>query len=139
MPYKDPEQRRAYARAYRKTYDQTPEQQASRHDYYLRTREQFQERARQQYQRKKDEYARRAEERRAWLAATPIDPKALRDKYEAYRGLCAYCAAPLKPFSTQSGWDHVIPRSKGGLHSIDNIVPCCHPCNQRKAARLPEE
>jgi 5-methylcytosine-specific restriction endonuclease McrA len=33
--------------------------------------------------------------------------------------------------------DHVIPRSKGGLSSWDNIVASCAPCNRRKADRTP--
>jgi 5-methylcytosine-specific restriction endonuclease McrA len=32
--------------------------------------------------------------------------------------------------------DHVIPRSKGGTSSWDNIVASCAPCNRRKGDRL---
>lgn len=31
--------------------------------------------------------------------------------------------------------DHVIPRSKGGLHTWDNIVTACQPCNTAKSNR----
>ena len=48
-----------------------------------------------------------------------------------YNFRCAYCG--LKGNMTI---DHIIPISKGGQHSIDNIVPACLECNSRKGSRL---
>lgn len=48
----------------------------------------------------------------------------------AYDGLCAYC---LERPGTQP--DHVVPLTKGGTHTRDNIVPCCPECNQAKLDR----
>jgi 5-methylcytosine-specific restriction endonuclease McrA len=45
---------------------------------------------------------------------------------------CQYCGA-----RSNLTVDHVIPRSKGGLSSWDNIVASCAPCNRRKADRTP--
>ena len=45
---------------------------------------------------------------------------------------CQYCGA-----RTSLTVDHVIPRSKGGASSWDNIVASCAPCNRRKGDRLP--
>jgi len=42
-------------------------------------------------------------------------------------GRCVYCAAPATSI------DHVIPRSRGGLHEWDNVVSCCRRCNHAKA------
>ena len=39
---------------------------------------------------------------------------------------CQYCNAPAENI------DHVIPRSKGGLHTWENVVAACRPCNARK-------
>lgn len=39
---------------------------------------------------------------------------------------CQYCDSPAENI------DHVIPRSKGGTHSWDNVVAACRPCNARK-------
>ncbi len=39
---------------------------------------------------------------------------------------CQYCAAPAENI------DHVIPRSKGGPHTWENVVAACRPCNARK-------
>lgn len=35
--------------------------------------------------------------------------------------------------------DHIIPRSRGGLTSWENVVTSCAPCNVRKGACLPSE
>jgi 5-methylcytosine-specific restriction endonuclease McrA len=35
--------------------------------------------------------------------------------------------------------DHVIPRSKGGIDSWENLVTACHSCNSHKGNRTPEE
>jgi hypothetical protein len=35
--------------------------------------------------------------------------------------------------------DHVVPRSRGGTHDIDNTVLSCEPCNRAKGRRTPEE
>jgi 5-methylcytosine-specific restriction endonuclease McrA len=35
--------------------------------------------------------------------------------------------------------DHVIPRSRGGDTSWENVVACCHRCNAKKRDRTPEE
>jgi len=43
--------------------------------------------------------------------------------------ICAYCGGD----ATQV--DHVIPRSAGGGHELDNLVACCAPCNTKKGAR----
>jgi len=45
---------------------------------------------------------------------------------------CQYCGA-----RANLTVDHVIPRSKGGLSSWENIVASCAPCNRRKADRTP--
>lgn len=44
---------------------------------------------------------------------------------------CAYCG---KHFAIKNlTVDHIIPRSKGGLTTWDNVVTCCISCNQTKA------
>ena len=31
--------------------------------------------------------------------------------------------------------DHLTPLSKGGSHTVSNIVPACRPCNSRKGVK----
>lgn len=45
---------------------------------------------------------------------------------------CAYCLKPKK-----LSMDHVVPISKGGSHTADNVVPACLRCNSRKHAGPP--
>ncbi len=47
---------------------------------------------------------------------------------------CQYCGS-----RSQLTVDHVIPRSKGGLSTWDNIVASCAPCNRRKGDSLPRQ
>lgn len=45
----------------------------------------------------------------------------VRDDFE-----CQYCGRPAENV------DHIVPRSKGGGHTWDNVVAACRPCNSRK-------
>jgi 5-methylcytosine-specific restriction endonuclease McrA len=46
---------------------------------------------------------------------------------------CQYCGSPAESI------DHVLPRSRGGLHAWDNVVAACRRCNTRKEDHLPHE
>src|SRR3990170_7300326 len=46
---------------------------------------------------------------------------------------CQYCGAAAENI------DHVIPRSRGGLHVWENVVASCRRCNARKEDRTPQE
>jgi 5-methylcytosine-specific restriction endonuclease McrA len=48
--------------------------------------------------------------------------------------ICQYCSSP-----DDLTFDHVIPRSKGGRTSWDNIVTACGPCNLAKGGRNTRE
>ena len=46
---------------------------------------------------------------------------------------CQYCGAAAENI------DHVVPRSRGGTHTWENVVAACRPCNTRKEDRLLHE
>jgi 5-methylcytosine-specific restriction endonuclease McrA len=46
---------------------------------------------------------------------------------------CQYCNRPAENI------DHVIPRSRGGPHTWENVVASCRPCNARKENRFLHE
>lgn len=48
-------------------------------------------------------------------------------------GTCQYCQKKLTKGT--STLDHVVPRSKGGGLTWDNIVLCCMACNQKKGSK----
>jgi len=56
----------------------------------------------------------------------------MRDKYT-----CQYCHKVFN--SAELTLDHVIPRSRGGETSWENLVASCNPCNNRKGNRTPDE
>ncbi len=53
------------------------------------------------------------------------------------RHTCQFCGRVLP--AVELTLDHVIPRSRGGHTDWDNLVACCHTCNNLKGDRLPEE
>ena len=56
----------------------------------------------------------------------------MRDRYT-----CQYCHKAGA--SAELTLDHVVPRSRGGETNWENLVACCHSCNNRKGSRTPEE
>lgn len=53
----------------------------------------------------------------------------LRDRFT-----CQYCGQVLAPRGLT--FDHVVPRSRGGQTSWENVVTACSPCNSAKGASL---
>jgi 5-methylcytosine-specific restriction endonuclease McrA len=56
----------------------------------------------------------------------------MRDRYT-----CQYCHRTMP--SGELTLDHVIPRSRAGESAWENLVACCHFCNNHKGSRTPEE
>jgi 5-methylcytosine-specific restriction endonuclease McrA len=57
--------------------------------------------------------------------------------YARDRFTCQFCAEQLP--TEDLTFDHVLPRSRGGRTTWENIVTCCVPCNAEKADRTPEQ
>jgi 5-methylcytosine-specific restriction endonuclease McrA len=56
----------------------------------------------------------------------------LRDRF-----MCQYCRTPHP--TNDLTFDHIIPRSKGGRTTWQNVVTACAQCNLTKGNRLPED
>lgn len=50
---------------------------------------------------------------------------------------CQYCGKKFDMAKLQL--EHVLPKSKGGKKTMDNIVTSCKPCNDKKANKTPEQ
>ena len=62
--------------------------------------------------------------------AVPLTRKAV---FARDGGRCVYCSAPA------TSLDHVVPKSRGGPHTWDNVVSACARCNHVKADRAVAE
>jgi 5-methylcytosine-specific restriction endonuclease McrA len=60
-------------------------------------------------------------------------PLSRRAVFARDHGRCQYCGHAAENL------DHVVPRSRGGDHTWDNVVASCRACNARKEDRLPTE
>jgi 5-methylcytosine-specific restriction endonuclease McrA len=60
-------------------------------------------------------------------------PLSRRAVFARDRHRCQYCSHSAENI------DHVVPRSRGGEHTWDNVVASCRACNARKEDRLPQE
>lgn len=49
------------------------------------------------------------------------------------RRTCPYCLTKITPETAHL--DHIIALSRGGIHGLVNVVPCCSTCNARKNAK----
>jgi len=73
------------------------------------------------------------EKRRARILNGVIDGDALtleqwNDTIEYFDHRCAYCGRQLEKLTI----DHIVPLSRGGAHTKENVVPACRSCNSSK-------
>jgi 5-methylcytosine-specific restriction endonuclease McrA len=54
--------------------------------------------------------------------------------YKRDNNECAYCGS-----KKELTIDHIIPKSRGGKNTWNNLITCCLPCNLRKGDKTPEE
>jgi 5-methylcytosine-specific restriction endonuclease McrA len=57
--------------------------------------------------------------------------------YARDQNRCQYCGRPFA--RTELNLDHVVPRSKGGTSTWENVVCSCHRCNRLKGGRTPAD
>lgn len=76
---------------------------------------------------------RRAEKYGAVARLTPRDIERL---FWFQDGHCHYCAGPL---GSDYHIDHMLPLSRGGQHTPENVCLACRACNFRKHTQTAEE
>ncbi len=50
-----------------------------------------------------------------------------------YGNRCVYCGRKMQRLTQ----DHITPLSKGGSHTLSNVVPACQRCNSKKGVKSP--
>ncbi len=63
-----------------------------------------------------------------------VPPVSRREVLRRDNHACQYCGS-----GKRLTLDHVIPRSKGGQHTWNNVVAACERCNSKKGDCLPQE
>jgi 5-methylcytosine-specific restriction endonuclease McrA len=76
----------------------------------------------------------RVRRRRARLKGATVERVDYRAILAEHGHRCHLCELPI---DGPIDFDHVIPISKGGAHSADNIRPSHPSCNRRKGAAMP--
>lgn len=116
----------------KKYYDENNE---SRKEYRRRYREQNLEKVSKavkdwytKHPEKIDEYAKKRIQRKLQNGLFEISKKELK---RLYSSKCFYCGS-----SEFIQTDHIIPLSKGGRHSIGNLIPACRKCNSSKGSKF---
>ena len=84
-----------------------------------------------EYCRKAVAYREYANVRRLRKLSNGVFNISIKELKRLYSSPCIYCGSNN---SIQA--DHVIPISKGGVHSIGNLVPACSRCNQSKSNKF---
>ena len=67
-------------------------------------------------------------------AHADLSKKQWLDLVASFGSKCAYCGQ-----QTKLGQEHLVPLSRGGSHTLENVVPACQPCNSKKCDRTPLE
>lgn len=78
--------------------------------------------------------ARRKFALKAELSASTAEVKSWLD---AQRAICSYCETEIPKDKIHV--DHMMPLSRGGTHTIDNLAIACNKCNCSKNNKTPEE
>lgn len=79
------------------------------------------------------EHAESEGRRRARKRNTQVEPIDLMQVLRDSKGVCGICHKPLDLFGID--FDHIVPLSKGGTHTRDNIQPSHSRCNRVKGAK----
>jgi 5-methylcytosine-specific restriction endonuclease McrA len=58
-------------------------------------------------------------------------------QWKAIKAHYAYCCVYCGKKSQRLTMDHIIPLSKGGAHTVSNVVPACASCNAKKGTGTP--
>lgn len=127
----NPERHRAYSKKWREANRAAV--RATQQAWKVAHRDHVRQRARNWVRSNLDRFRIYNQKRRAstHAAADTLTLSEWRDILEYFNHACAYCLRSDAPMNIE----HVIPLSKGGSHTKENVVPACGSCNSKKGTR----
>lgn len=129
------DERKAYVREQRKTYDTGAVRRrrlARGRQRYRENRESEAVRSRAYYEQNRDRWR---DYNGAYRAARGADTAETQARIAELRSEpCAYCGS-----HENIEIDHIVPLSRGGKHEPENLAPACRFCNRSKGAKLLSE
>jgi 5-methylcytosine-specific restriction endonuclease McrA len=126
MAQRNPEMRRASQRAYRERHCERLLQEA-------RDRMRAKRLADPLFRTRCREASKRRKALLRSLHAMPVTPTDIRTRFAEFGGRCAYCGS-----AGDLHMDHFLPISRGGPHTLGNLLPACGRCNINKGSHDPE-
>ena len=132
------EERKEQARIYRIRIGKAKIAEGQR-NWYLKNREKKIKKSCDYIKNNKIRHQIYRENRRATKKATSDDSvknKSINEKLLYQQNQCVYCKCDI---SFEFHIDHIIPLSRNGEHTINNIQLLCPECNRRKNAKTHEE
>lgn len=128
---------RVRVKAWRKQNPEKYKAQKQRYDKHMREARREEYNARRRRRRRAARCVEAYRRRLAWLMTGDVTREELILIWEEADGKCSYCGGTLgkprfNPLDPR-GFDHVRPRSRGGIHTRANICACCKDCNSRKS------
>ena len=107
--------------------------------YYMNNRKYFAQKNKIYRNNNIDKILLRNRQRKNLLSIFPIIQQSAIDNLLATNdNQCFYCKVEIKR-GINLHLDHVVPLSRGGEHSITNLVPACAFCNLKKGTKTAEE
>jgi len=132
----DPEAWRAKQRGYQNKWLSSPENKAKRFEqtsaWMRANRGKMNEAYKRWYVKNQDVLRKLACQRAQLYGKSNFTFEDWLNILDCFEHRCAYCSRS----DVKLTMDHVIPVSKGGKHTADNIVPACKSCNSRKGNRF---
>ena len=132
--------------SHKRAYQNNPDKfKAIVREYYHENKELISEKTREDRQLNPDKY--RVIDRKHYLRRmgairkASVDPFFNLEAHESYlkewqRGRCFYCLKELSPVRGEVHIEHIVPITRGGLHTASNIVLACPQCNLPKLNKL---
>ena len=122
------------AKRQRKYYEANKEKVAEYNRKYHEENPEYQRQWREENPEKSRQKTQRRRARKAELPAT-LTEAGWEEILAQHFGRCHYCGRDDMPLAQ----DHIIPVSKGGGYTKENIVPACQRCNSSKGTKDHEE